>query len=210
MIADESIFYSSVKQSLWECPVWHQTTPFTDAFNRELLKEFYEVASTFDESEGKESLLEYDLPHMRELIDFKTQVVTDVINQFMPGTQQAQFVPTDSWCNVNGAGERIELHAHPDASISCSYYIQAPDAGGDFYYVDTGRVGEHQTEIKKISPKNSDIIFFPAYVLHGVEMNHGRLRVNLTTDFKHELTKVSQDQLVLKSFINSMLRIKDL
>lgn len=210
MIADESIFYSSVKQSMWECPVWHQTTPFTETFNQELLKEFYQVASTFDESLGKESLLDYDLPRTQELIDYKTSVITDTINQFMPGTQQARFVPTDSWCNVNGDGERIELHAHPDASISCSYYIQAPDAGGNFYYVDTGRVGEHQTEIKRISPRNSDLIFFPAYVLHGVEMNRGRLRVNLTTDFKHELTKDSKDRLVLKSFINSMLRIKDL
>lgn len=210
MIADESIFYSSVKQSMWECPVWHQTTPFTETFNQELLKEFYEVASTFDETSGKESLLDYDLPRMRELIDFKTSVITDVVNQFMPATQQARFVPTDSWCNVNSDGERIELHAHPDASMSCSYYIQAPDAGGDFYYVDTGRVGEHQTRIRTISPRNSDIIFFPAYVLHGVEMNRGRLRVNLTTDFKHEITKDSEDRLVLKSFINSMLRIKDL
>jgi hypothetical protein len=67
-----------------------------------------------------------------------------------------------------------------------------------------------KTICKTISPKNGDIIFFPAYVLHGVEMNHGRLRVNLTTDFKHELTKGSEDRLVLKSFINSMLRIKDL
>jgi hypothetical protein len=210
MVVDESIFSSSVKQSLWECPVWHQTTTFTEAFNRALLKELYEVASTFDESSGKESLLDYDLPHVQELIDFKTSVITNTVNQFMPSTQQAVFVPVDTWCNVNSNGERIELHAHPDASISCSYYIQAPDAGGNFYYVDTGRVGEHHTEIKTISPKNGDIIFFPAYVLHGVEMNHGRLRVNLTTDFKHQLTKHSQDRLVLKSFINSMLRIKNL
>ena len=210
MVVDESIFSSSVKQSLWECPVWHQTTPFTETFNQALLKELYEVASMFDESSGKESLLDYDLPHVQELIDFKTSVITNTVNQFMPSTQQAMFVPVDTWCNVNSDGERIELHAHPDASISCSYYIQAPDAGGNFYYVDTGRVGVHHTEIKTISPKNGDIIFFPAYVLHGVEMNHGRLRVNLTTDFKHQLTKHSQDRLVLKSFINSMLRIKNL
>lgn len=207
---DESIFPSSVKQSLWECPVWHQKTHFTESFNKELLKEFYEIAYNFDESSGKESLLEYDRPCMRELIDFKTSVITEVVNQFMPDTQEAVFVPADTWLNVNAAGERIELHAHPDASITCSYYIQTSDSGGNFYYVDTGRVGEHKTEIKKISPKNGEIIFFPAYVLHGVEMNHGRTRVNLTTDFKHELTKNSKDRLVLKSFINSMLRIKDL
>jgi hypothetical protein len=210
MVVDESIFSSSVKQSLWECPVWHQTTSFTEAFNKELLQELYTVASTFDEADGKESLLDYDLPCVQELIAFKTSIITDTINQFMPNTQQARFVPVDTWCNVNGDGERIELHAHPDASISCSYYIQAPDKGGDFYYVDTGRVGEHQTEIKTISPKTGEIIFFPAYVLHGVEMNRGVLRISLTTDFKYQLTEGSKDRLILKSFINSMLRIKDL
>ena len=38
MIKDDSIFESSVKESLWECPVWHQKTPFTEEFNKELLK----------------------------------------------------------------------------------------------------------------------------------------------------------------------------
>jgi oxalate decarboxylase/phosphoglucose isomerase-like protein (cupin superfamily) len=209
-VIDESIFASSVKSSLWECPVWHQKTPFTEKFNKELLKEMYEIASTFDESSGKESLLDYDRPCMQELIDFKTEVITNVVNQYMPTTQRAEFVVSGAWLNVNTAGERIELHAHPDSSIACSYYIQGPDVGGEFYYVDTGRVGKHQTEIKTITPKNGDMIFLPSYVLHGVKMNLGRCRVNLTTDFKHDLTKDSKDRLVLKSFINSMLRIKDL
>ena len=128
----------------------------------------------------------------------------------MPATQEAVVVPAKSWVNVNAAGERIELHTHPDASIACTYYIQAPDSGGNFYYVDTGRIGEHRTEIKRISPKDSEIIFFPAYVLHGVEINQGRSRVNLTTSFTHKLTENSQDRFMLKSYIDSMLRIKDL
>jgi len=210
MVVDASIFASTVKESLWECPVWHQKTPFTSAFNKKLLQELYEIASTFNESSDKKSLLEYDSPCFTELIDFKTQLITEVVNEYMPDTQQAVFVPAKSWVNVNAAGERIELHAHPDASIACTYYIQAPDSGGDFYYVDTGRVGEHQAKIKTISPKDSEIIFFPAYVLHGVEMNKGRSRVNLTTSFTHQLTEDSQDRFTLKSYINSMLRIKDL
>ena len=208
-VIDESIFASSVKPSLWECPVWHRSTPFTNSFNQDLLREFYEIASNF-EQDGRESLLDYDRPCMQELIDFKTKAITEAVNQYMPSTQQAVFDPADAWLNVNESGERIELHAHPDASITCSYYIQAPDLGGDFYYVDTGRVGEHQTEIRRISPRDGDMIFFPAYVLHGVEMNQGRTRINLTTDFTHRLTEDSQDRLILKSFINSMLRIKNL
>lgn len=207
---DDSIFSSSVKESLWECPVWHQTTPFTEAFNKSLLKELYEIASSFNAGSERESLLDYNTPCVRELVEFKTAAITAAVNQYMPSTQESVFIVKDTWLNVNAAGERIELHAHPDSSIACSYYIQGPDSGGEFYYVDTGRVGEHKTEIKTLTPKNGDLIFLPAYVLHGVNVNKGRCRVNLTTDFNYKLTSDSKDQLVLKSFIDSMLRIKDL
>jgi hypothetical protein len=209
-IIDESIFTDTVKQALWECPVWHQKTHFTDKFNKELLKELYEIAYNFDESSEKQSLLDYDRPCIRELIDFKTDIISKIVNQYLPETQEAVFEAKKSWVNVNIAEERIELHAHPESSIACTYYIQAPDIGGDFYYVDTGKVGEHKTQIKTITPKNGDLIFFPSYILHGVKMNKGRPRVNLTTSFTHELTKNSQNRYILKSYINSMLRINDL
>jgi hypothetical protein len=209
-IIDESIFTNTVKQSLWECPVWYQKTHFTDEFNKELLKELYEIAYNFDESSEKQSLLDYDSPCIRELIEFKTNIISTVVNQYLPETQETIFVAKKSWVNVNIAEERIELHAHPDASIACTYYIQAPNVGGDFYYVDTGKVGEHKTQIKTITPKNGDLIFFPSYILHGVEMNKGKPRVNLTTSFTHEFTENSQNRYMLKSYINSMLRINDL
>jgi hypothetical protein len=209
-VIDKSIFINTVKPSLWECPVWHYATDFTEEFNQSLLAELYEIAEQFDEASEKKSLLDYNRPCLRELIDFKTRVITGVVNQYLPDAQEAVVVPAKSWVNVNVAGERIELHAHPDASIACTYYIQAPDAGGDFYYVDTGRVGEHRTEIKTIAPKTGELIFFPAYMLHGVEINRGKTRVNLTTSFTHELTENSKDRYMLKSYIDSMKRIKDL
>lgn len=210
MVNDNSIFKNTVSQSLWECPMWHYKTGFTDAFNQELMKELSDIAENFDETSDPKSLLECDNPRLQEMIRFKTKVITEVFNQYLPQTQEAMFVPSKSWVNVNIAGERIELHAHPDTSIACTYYIQAPDHGGDFYYVDTGKVGEHRTEIKRITPKTGDLIFFPSYVLHGVEMNKGRARVNLTTSFTHELTDDSKDRFTLKSYIDSMKRIKEL
>lgn len=208
-VIDNSIFASSVKPGLWECPIWHQSTGFSHTFNQALLDEFVSVTERYDQDPRK-SLMDYDLPCMQELIAYKTQVITQAVNEYMPPTQQAMFRVSESWLNVNAAGERIELHAHPDASVTCSYYIQAPDSGGDFYWVDTGRVGEHRTQVRHITPRTGDLLFFPAYVLHGVEMNLGRLRVNLTTDFTHALTENSQDRLELQSFIDSMRRIKDL
>lgn len=207
---DESIFTNTVSQSLWECPMWHYTTNFDDAFNKELLKELSDIVDNFDEESDVPSLLDCNKPHLQQLIDFKTNVITTVVNQFLPDVQEVVVIPAKSWVNVNIAGERIELHAHPDTSMACTYYIQAPDDGGNFYYVDTGRVGEHKTEIKKISPKTGDMIFFPSYILHGVEMNRGRTRINLTTSFTYKLTENSKDRLTLKSYIDSMKRIKEL
>ena len=210
MVIDQSIFKNTVKPSLWECPVWHYKTHFTDDFNKRLLKELYEIAENFDENNEKQSLLDCDQPFLKELIYFKTNLVSSVVNEYLPESQEAVVTPQKSWVNVNASGERIELHAHPDASIACTYYMQSPDDGGEFYYVDTGKIGEHKTEVKTIAPENGDIIFFPSYVLHGVKMNNGRSRVNLTTSFTHELTENSKDRYMLKSYINSMLRIKDL
>ncbi|CAB4132228.1 Conserved hypothetical protein CHP02466 [uncultured Caudovirales phage] len=207
---DRSIFPSTVEQSIWECPFWHLKTDFTDSFNAELLKELSDIAENFEEASDLDSLLDCQKPRLQELISFKKQTITDTFNAFLPDTQEAEFVAAKSWVNVNNSGERIEMHAHPDTSIACTYYIQGPDLGGDFYYVDTGKVGEHKTEIKKVTPRTGDLIFFPSYMLHGVEMNKGRTRVNLTTSFRHELTENSMDRFTLKSYINSMKRIKDL
>lgn len=208
-VSNQGIFPSTVQQSLWECPMWHFKTDFTDAFNKELLNELSEIAHTFDEASETNSLLDCDKPCLQEVIRFKTTTITEILNRFLPNVQEAEFVPSKSWVNVNIAGERIELHAHPDTSIACTYYIQAPNDGGDFYYIDTGKVGEHKAEIKRISPKTGDLIFFPSYVLHGVEMNKGRTRINLTTSFTHELTKNSKDRFMLKSYIDSMKRINN-
>ena len=210
IVNDKSIFANTVSQSLWECPMWHYKTDFTEAFNQELLQELSAIADEFDEESDLKSLLDCNKPRLAELLKYKTDVITDVFNQYLPNTQEAKFILAKSWVNVNLTGERIELHAHPDTSIACTYYIQAPDRGGDFYYIDTGKTGEHKTEIKRISPTTGDIIFFPSYILHGVEMNEGRARINLTTSFTFELTENSTDRLRLKSYIDSMKRIKEL
>ena len=68
-VVDRSIFTNTVNQSLWECPVWHHETHFTESFNQELLKELYDIASNFDDSAEKKSLLDYDLPRLQELIE---------------------------------------------------------------------------------------------------------------------------------------------
>lgn len=209
-MTDDSVFTNSVDQSLWECPVWVRKSSFSTSFNCELISELYEIARSIrdgtDVINGK-SLLDYDRPRLGELMSLKTEIITAVVNKYLPSVHEAIFTPISSWLNVNDIGDRIELHAHPDSSIACTYYAQAPSSGGDFYYLDTGRVGEHKTEIKRIKPETGDFIFFPSYVLHGVDKNFGRLRISLSTDFNYVLTEDSKDKLELRSFVDSMLKI---
>ena len=216
MSLEKGIYPSSVDQSLWESPVWIIPTGFNTKFNQELLQELYTIAHNvkldLDPAVGS-SLLDYAdrNPRLAELLTIKKQVITEVVNRYLPATHTAEFNPISSWLNVKEPDEVIEMHGHPDSTIACTYYITTSDQGGELYYLDTGRVGEHNTGIKYIKPRSGDLIFFPSYVLHGVTANKNTgLRVSLSTDYSYKLTDDSKDQLVLTSWIDSMLKIKGL
>jgi uncharacterized protein (TIGR02466 family) len=213
---EKGVYPSSVNQSLWESPVWIIKTTFSDTFNQELLAEMYAIANTIklglDTNVGS-SLLDYaeTNPRLRELLETKERIITKVVNQYLPDSHTAEFAPISSWLNVKEPGEVIEMHGHPDSTIACTYYITTPAVGGELYYLDTGKVGVHNTSIKYIKPEVGDLIFFPSYVLHGVSANKDQaLRVSLSTDYKYKLTDDSKDQLVITSWVDSMIKIKDL
>ena len=216
MILDKGIYPSSVDKSLWESPVWIEKTGLSASFNQLLLGEIYSIADRVKRNQDPDvgaSLLDYvnENPALAKLMQVKLDLVTQVVNQYMPATHQTQFSAISSWLNVKESGEVIEMHGHPDSSIASTYYINVPDSGGELYYLDTGLVGQHSTSIKYIRPEAGDLIFFPSYVLHGVTANQDtELRVSLSTDFKYQLTDDSQDQLVLTSWIDSMVKIKNL
>lgn len=216
MVSEKGIYPSSVDKSLWESPVWIYKTGFDQQFNQELLKELFDIAmavQTGHDTNPGNSLLDYTdrCPRLKEVLAIKQQVITDRVNQYLPNTQRALFSPISSWLNVKEPGEVIEMHSHPDSTVACTYYITTSTQGGEIYYLDTGRVGEHFTAVKTIQPESGDIIFFPSYVLHGVRANQDTgLRVSLSTDYSYKLTDDSEDKLILTSWVNSMLKIKDL
>jgi uncharacterized protein (TIGR02466 family) len=216
MTLEKGIYPSSVDQSLWESPVWIIPTGLSTSFNQELLQELYTIANNVklnqDPNVGK-SLLDYAdrNPRLAELLAVKKQTITEVVNRYLPDAHRAEFNPISSWLNVKELDEVIEMHGHPDSTIACTYYITTSALGGELYYLDTGSVGVHNTSIKYIKPNNGDLIFFPSYVLHGVTANKDKeLRVSLSTDYSYKLTDDSQDQLVLTSWVDSMLKIKGL
>jgi hypothetical protein len=213
---EKGVYPSSVDKTLWESPVWIRKTNFSNTFNQELLLELYNIANNIklnlDPNVGS-SLLDYldTNPRLRELLLTKERIIAEVGNKYLPSTHTATVSPISSWVNVKEPDEVIEMHGHPDSTIACTYYIKTSAHGGELYYLDTGKIGEHNTSIRYIKPEVGDLIFFPSYVLHGVNANKGNgLRVSLSTDFNYQLTEDSKDKLILTSWVNSMLKIKDL
>lgn len=213
---EKGIYESSVKQSFWESPIWIHKTNFDKTFNKELLKELYNIANNvkhgLDSNVGS-SLLDYldGNPRLNQLIKLKEEVITNTVSNYLPKAHKAVFSPLSSWLNVKEPEEVIELHGHPDSTIASTYYITTPEKDGELYYLDTGIVGEHKTNIKYIKPSAGDLVFFPSYILHGIKNNGGNsLRVSLSTDFNYKLTDDSKDKLVLTSWVDSMIKIKQL
>jgi len=216
MELEKGVYPSSVDKSLWESPVWVNKTTFSKEFNQELLVEMYNIAITIkqglDTNVGS-SLLDYAdaNPRLKELLVTKKCIITRTVNQYLPKSHTAEFAPISSWLNTKEPGEVIEMHGHPDSTIVCTYYITTPTEGGELYYLDTGKIGSHKTSIRYIKPQAGDLLFFPCYILHGVTANKdNELRVSLSTDYSYKLTDDSKDKLVLTSWIDSMIKIKDL
>lgn len=208
----KGVYPSSVKESWWECPVWVMQTDFNDLFNKQLIDELHLIASNIQT--GKDvnpgaSLWDYPMPRLTELKSLIHKVVNTTCVSYLPATQKVEFRMLAGWLNVKEPGEVIETHAHPDASLAATYYVQADEGCGDLVLIDTGRVCSETLSIKRVSPRAGMLAFFPAYVLHRIEENKSsRLRISLSTDLGHTIDKDSPDAPVLKSWVGGMLKIK--
>ncbi len=88
------------------------------------------------------------------------------------------FEIRSAWLNMLPPGESISTHVHPNSAINATYYLHAPEACGDIVIIDTQDIAENPNsgiaKAHSIKPKESHLIFFPAYVLHKVNTNQMR------------------------------------
>jgi hypothetical protein len=67
-----------------------------------------------------------------------------------------------------------------------------------------------ETEFKTIRPEAGKLVFFPAYVLHYIEENRSdELRISLSTDMIQVIDKTVPNALIIKSWCDSLLKIKE-
>ena len=125
-----------------------------------------------------------------------------------------------AWANIKESGESIEAHAHNDASLTATYYIRAKENSGDLVLLSTENiiddkgafVHNDKSELKHIhiEPEEGMLIFFPAYVVHEVQTNKSNdLRISLSTDIKQKIDRNAPNAMVLKSWTNSFLKMRE-
>ena len=92
-------------------------------------------------------------------------------NRFNP-----QNLKLDMWTNINSPGSRNELHSHREYDLVAVYYVQATDTGGLVMYNPANLLNDCSPNSPFISkmvfqPKDGDLIIWPAWVPHEVEVN---------------------------------------
>jgi len=209
----------------WTTPIWQFETDYTQNFHENLLNEIYVIAkniSTGLDKNPKDSLWDYETPNLLILKNKIMQIASGVILKQIQEARELNISLEYSmgWANVIGPGESIEAHAHNDASLTATYYIRAGDDSGDLVLLDTKNIiGEsgsfinsYKSELNHIhiKPKEGLLVFFPAYVMHEVQPNKSKnLRISLSTDIKQKIDREAPNAMILKSWTNSFLRIKE-
>jgi hypothetical protein len=192
---------------LWDYPIWQYETNFNKQFNEDLLDEIYSIAKQIsNEKTPKESLWDYNTPALSILKGVFTNVTNTMVTKDIPEIRELnyKFKCDMAWPNVREPDQDIELHAHPDVSFAATYYVKAEENCGDLIcYLGEGK-------IKRIKPKVGTIVIVPFYMLHEIEPNKSKdLRVSISTDFTQIVDKTADNALVLKSWCDDMLKVKD-
>jgi hypothetical protein len=200
---------------LWQTPVWEYQSPFDSAFNEQLLDECYQIGQTVcHDPDPKDSLWDYAGPGVARLKEYIINTVTETVNDSIQEAAdlRLKYDCPMAWINVKAPGESIELHAHPDATFAATYYIQAEDLAGDLVLIDTKDFvnGTGPAQEHRITPVAGRLVFFPAYVLHRIEENQSNsLRVSLSTDVVLVIDRDAPNALVIKSWCNNLLKIRE-
>ena len=209
---------------VWQTPVWSVQTPFDDQFNQALLDEIYSIGkaiTTGADTEPHDSLWNYNRPCLDQLKQYIIATVTQVTQASIPEVG-ALNMSVDSymcWANIREPGEALEVHAHSDSAVAATYFIQAESNAGDLVLFDTSKCIDWsqgtlsttpELTTQRITPVPGKLVFFPSYVLHTVEQNcSDQLRITLTCDLKKVIDHSVANSIVLKSWANKMVKIRE-
>lgn len=218
-------WYQNAQNLFWKSPIWEVQTRFDEQFNETLLEEIYGIGKDIclgKDRDPNNSIWDYSRPNLDILKQEIIDIVTKKIVQNIPQLRMLNIRGCEhfmGWVNVREPGERLEVHGHTESAIAATYYIKAKEGCGDLVLFDSSYAidwennrlsGSPFIRERRYKPVEGRLIFFPSYVLHGVDENKSDdLRISLSTDLRKVVDKNAQNTVILKSWAGRMAKIKD-
>ena len=150
---------------------WH--SPFFDQKNDKILKRFSDIIQNF----------------------FIKIFVDEMGWEYNPDKVKI----TGMWSIINKKGSFNIQHNHPNAYLSAVYYVKVPKNSGNIKFFDPREqknirfpkiksYTDTSAVITEITPKEGDLLIFPAYLYHSVGENlseHDRIIVSFNVDIEN-------------------------
>ena len=222
---DRYHWFQNAQNMFWQSPIWEVQTKFDEKFNDELLEEIYDIGKDIvlgRDKDPKNSIWDYSRPNLDILKQEIIDIVTKKIVQNIPQLRMLNIRGCEhfmGWVNVREPGEKLEVHGHTESAIAATYYIKAKEGCGDLVLFDSSHAinwlnislsNTPTLRERRYKPVEGRLIFFPSYVLHGVEENKSNdLRISLSTDLRKVVDKHAQNTVILKSWGGRMAKIKE-
>ena len=220
-------WYQNAQNLFWKSPIWEVQTKFDEEFNTQLLEEIYDIGRNITlgiDAKPSNSIWDYAdrYPHLNEIKQKIIDVVTMTITKEIPEIRMLNIKGCEhfmGWINVREPGEKLEVHGHTESAIAATYYLKAKEGCGDIVlYDNAGAIdwernclsGSPYVRMRRFKPVEGRLIFFPNYVLHGVDENKSNdLRISLTTDIRKVVDPNATNTVILKTWAGRMAKIKE-
>jgi uncharacterized protein (TIGR02466 family) len=176
-------------------PIWLVETSLDSVFNQQLFKELLKFYKDIDQGLTTTcDLIHYNAASFNHLKNVILSSVGEAFAEFEnisppESTDQLPFEMCSAWITIMPPGENYVMHTHPNAILTGTYYISTPPNSGDIAFIDTQDIAldpvSGTAKIIRIPPKEGNLVFFPAYLLHEVQTNHSSEgRISITFDLK--------------------------
>ena len=120
-------------------------------------------------------------------IDILVQLIETEANKFAKVVGIEQVKLANIWININGENSFNREHKHPHSVFSGTYYVNCNEESGPIYFINPAMNGieydwkDSITNFNSatspeihITPKVGDLLIFPGWLSHGVEINNSK------------------------------------
>jgi uncharacterized protein (TIGR02466 family) len=199
-------------------PIWLVETSLDSVFNQQLLKELLKFYKDIDQGLAtKCDLIQYNASSFNHLKNLILSSVGDAVAEFEntsppKSLDELPFEMCSAWITIMPPGENYVMHTHPNAILTGTYYISTPANSGDIAFIDTQDIAldpvSGTAKIIRIPPKEGNLVFFPAYLMHEVQTNlSSEGRISITFDLKLKDSNLKEtDKKIARTIVDNYER----